>query len=690
MGGQFDCTGRDDKGWGAKKPGQAAPILKKTGNPPINPASRTEIAVTSALTASIRPAPAARPVAAPAPPRAANEDIASLLLRTGVVTATQVLRAKRVQDKLAERSFLSIACELGFVTEEQARKVFQENRLSVSLGSLLVELGYLKPVELEVALQAQKDAPDHKRLGDILTEQRFIDEQRLIEVLSIQLGFPQVTPDYGSINRDLMRKVNPNWCKQHLVAPLRSQDEKILLAMADPLDLQAREATESVFGNNISIGIASRREILDAIASFEQSDRPGGNGDQHTDAAAVDLVHRMILDAIKCGASDIHVEPLKNRLRVRFRRDGVMETYQEFDPAVIDTFTARVKVMSGAGVTDKRRHQDGRIRFEDPASGQSSDLRVSFYATLNGLKIVMRLLHRRAVRIDIRETGLAPRVMERFLEEALDVPSGVILITGPTGSGKTTTLYGAVNYLNNDETAIVTAEDPVEYVVDGIAQCSINPQINITFEETLRHMVRQDPDVIVLGEIRDRFSAEAAIQAALTGHKVLTTFHTEDTIGGLLRLMNMDIETFLISSTVVSVLAQRLLRRVCPHCAQPYKPTPNELRKLGYTANDTTAGHFVTGKGCEHCRYSGYSGRIGIFELLVLNEDVKNAIRSAQSSSQIRRISMETSGLVTLIEDGIAKAALGQTTVAEVLKNLPRMEKPRPIPDLFRITGLHQ
>jgi type IV pilus assembly protein PilB len=345
--------------------------------------------------------------------------------------------------------------------------------------------------------------------------------------------------------------------------------------------------------------------------------------------------------------------------------------------------------MAGAGVSDKRRHQDGRVRFEDPVSGQSSDLRASFYATLNGQKIVLRVLHRKAIRIDIRETGLAPRVLDRFLEEALDVPSGVILITGPTGSGKTTTLYGAVNYLNNEETSIVTAEDPVEYVVDGISQCSINTQLNITFEETLRHMVRQDPDVIVLGEIRDNFSAEAAIQAALTGHKVLTTFHTEDTIGGLLRLMNMDIETFLISSTVVSVLAQRLLRRVCSHCAQPYNPTLMELRKLGYTANEITAGRFVSGKGCEHCRFTGYSGRVGVFELLVLNEDVKTAIRSAQSSSQIRRVSMETSGLVTLIEDGIAKAALGQTTIAEVLKNLPRMKKPRPIPELFRLTGLH-
>lgn len=627
--------------------------------------------------------------AGPSAPKRAEGDVASILLNTKAITPAQASRTRRIQEKLPDRSFLSIVRELGFTTEEQARKILHDHRLSVGLGSLLVELGYIKPADLESALDAQKRSPERKKLGEILIEQRFIDEQRLIEVLSMQLGFPQVTPDYSSIDRDLMRKVNVNWCKQHLIAPLRSEGDRTVVAMADPLDKVARESAESVFGGKIDIGIAGKREILDAIAALEKGGKPVEVNETEHEATVVDIVNQMILDALAMNASDIHVEPLKNRLRVRFRRDGVMEPYRDFDLAIADTFSARIKVMAGAGISDKRRHQDGRLRFEDPASGQSSDLRVSFYATLNGQKIVLRVLHRKAVRIDIRETGMSPRVMERFLEEALDVPSGVILITGPTGSGKTTTLYGAVNYLNNEETSIVTAEDPVEYVVDGIAQCSINTRINITFEETLRHMVRQDPDVIVLGEIRDNFSAEAAIQAALTGHKVLTTFHTEDTIGGLLRLMNMDIETFLISSTVVSVLAQRLLRRVCPHCAQPYKPTPVELRKLGYSANETTAGRFVSGKGCERCRYTGYSGRVGIFELLVLNEDVKTAIRSAQSSSQIRRVSMETSGLVTLIEDGIAKAALGQTTIAEVLKNLPRMEKPRPIPELFRLTGLH-
>jgi type IV pilus assembly protein PilB len=627
-------------------------------------------------------------------PAAANpaggSEIASLLLRSGVLTEAQFTRIRRVQEKIPGRTFLSIASELGYATEEQARKALRENRLSVGVGALLVELGYIKQAELEAALEVQQRATTRRKLGDILIEQRFIDEQRFIEVLAMQLGFPLLTPDYASLDRDLMQKVNPQWCVQHLVVPLRTQGSKPLVAMADPLDRAAREQAQKVFGPCLEFGIAGRREILDAISTLEK-----GGKKVELEAAAgasddtvVELVNKMILDALNAKASDIHVEPLKTRLRVRFRCDGVMMAYRDYENTITTTLLSRIKIMSGASISEKRRHQDGRIHFEDPVSGASSDLRVSFYATLHGQKVVMRVLNHKATRIDIRDSGIGPRILERFMEEALDVPSGVILITGPTGSGKTTTLYGAVNYLNNDETCIVTAEDPVEYIVEGIAQCSINPQLNITFEETLRHIVRQDPDVIVLGEIRDRFSADAAIQAALTGHKVLTTFHTEDSIGGLLRLMNMDIETFLISSTVVSVLAQRLLRRVCKHCAEPYKPTPTELRKLGYSAADTTAGNFLLGKGCEKCHYSGYMGRIGIFELLMLNEDVKTAMRASKTSSEIRKISMETSGLVTLLEDGIVKASLGHTTLNEVLRSLPRLDKPRPIPELRRITGL--
>jgi len=281
-------------------------------------------------------------------------------------------------------------------------------------------------------------------------------------------------------------------------------------------------------------------------------------------------------------------------------------------------------------------------------------------------------------------------MLERFIEQALEQPSGVILITGPTGSGKTTTVYSSIQQINSPQISIATAEEPVEYLIDGIAQCSINPKINLTFEETLRHIVRQDPDVIVIGEIRDNFSAEIAVQAALTGHKVLTTFHTEDSIGGLIRLLNMNIEAFLVSSTVVSVLAQRLLRRVCPSCAAPDTPRPGDLQRLGYTPEAVAGARFMQGQGCSECGYTGYKGRIGVYELLVLDEMVRNALIEQRTSHEIRNICIESTGLVTLLEDGIVKAAAGITTIEEVLRCLPRLSRPRPLGELRRTLGARE
>jgi type IV pilus assembly protein PilB len=350
---------------------------------------------------------------------------------------------------------------------------------------------------------------------------------------------------------------------------------------------------------------------------------------------------------------------MKDRLRVRFRRDGVMDQHKDFPKEIAPQLCTRIKVMAQADIAEKRRHQDGRILFVSLRHGINLDMRVSFFITIYGEKVVLRLLNNKGTLLDIKEIGMAPRMLEHFIYEALEIPTGVMIITGPTGSGKTSTLYSCVNYLNDIHTSIITAEDPVEYVIDGISQCSINTKIGVTFEETLRHIVRQDPDIIVLGEIRDQFSAETAIQAALTGHKVLTTFHTEDSIGGLIRLMNMEIEAFLISSTVVCVVAQRLLRRVCPECAEPYIPTPLDLSRLGLTAIDLVGAEFRQGRGCKSCRFSGYRGRAGVFELLVMNEMVKNAILNNKSSYEIRRISIETSGMVTLVEDGLVKGARG-------------------------------
>lgn len=459
-----------------------------------------------------------------------------------------------------------------------------------------------------------------------------------------------------------------------------------MVAFQDPLNQEARLEASQIFGE-VSVAITTRRALDAAVAALEASCLAQKKPSLEDEAAAVRLVNELILNALKANVSDIHLEPMRQALRVRWRQDGVLHVHRELSLELLAPISARLKVLCKADITERRRHQGGGFVFEDPKTGISCDVRVSFFVTVFGEKIVLRLLARKAELLDIREIGMAPRILQRFQEEALDIPSGVILITGPTGSGKTTTLYACVQYLNDPEHSIISAEDPVEYVIDGIGQCSINPKINLTFEETLRHMVRQDPDVIVLGEIRDRFSAETAIQAALTGHKVLTTFHTEDSIGGLLRLMNMEIETFLISSTVVSVLAQRLLRRVCPNCAESYRPTPHELARLMLRQSEIAGAQFRLGQGCAQCHYTGYQGRVGVHELLVLNEPVKEAILAKKTSSEIRRISVETSGLVTLLEDGIAKAAQGLTTPHELLRCLPRLGKPRSVREILRLVG---
>jgi type IV pilus assembly protein PilB len=480
----------------------------------------------------------------------------------------------------------------------------------------------------------------------------------------------------------LFLKVPAKWYETHRFVPVRMDEGKPLIAFADPLDKSDLDAAREVFGSVFTTAIARQGSIDRAIKRTQRAKQrerisPSDEG------SIIALVDSILLAAVERKASDIHIEPLKEHIRVRFRQDGVLIHYDDFPAALHGALTNRLKVMCDVDITEKRRHQGGRFFVEQ--GGSQLDLRASFYVTVHGEKIVLRLLNRQGLLIHIEDIGMSPRMLERFKEDALYLPSGVILITGPTGSGKTTTVYSCINHINDPQTSIVTAEEPVEYVIDGISQCSINPRIQLTFEETLRHIVRQDPDVIVIGEIRDNFSAEVAVQAALTGHKVITTFHTEDSIGGLVRLLNMNIEAFLISSTVVSVMAQRLLRKVCTHCAAPYRPTPLDLQRLGTGPADIAQARFQKGQGCTHCQYTGYRGRVGIFELLILNEEIRNAIIEHKTSQEIRRISIEATGLTTLLEDGIVKAASGVTTIDELLRCLPRLQRPRPLPELRRL-----
>jgi type IV pilus assembly protein PilB len=593
-----------------------------------------------------------------------------------------------VREKLAsQRSILAIVKELGYVSEEQQRAALRKHQGSIRLGALLVELNYLQPADLRAALALQKETGNTKKLGEILLEHGIIEEYRLIEVLSDQLGFANIEPEFAVLDKQLLQRVTPRWCRQHSLIPLHVENGNVLIAFADPLDRKARQEASQIFAANVIPFISSRRSLDEAIAAFERHFKLSSSQKSVIESGIIDLVNDIIIDALEAEASDIHIEPLQEQLRVRFRRDGVLTLHKNFDKRLALAVASRLKVLAKADIAEKRRHQDGRIVFEHPKTSQLIDLRASFYVTLHGEKTVLRLL-RKSRLLSLDSIGFFPRILQHFYQNALDMPSGVILITGPTGTGKTTTLYGCVNYLNSIDRSIITAEDPVEYMIDGVTQCSINPKIDVTFENTLPYIVRQDPDVIVLGEIRDNFSADAAIQAALTGHKILTTFHTEDTVGSLLRLMNMDIETFLIASTVVAVVSQRLVRKLCPHCAQPYRPTPADLQRLGYMPADLGDAEFKNSVGCRHCRYTGYQGRIGVFELLILDELVKDAILQKKTSYDIRRISLESTGMVTLLEDGIAKAAHGETTLSEVIRHLPRLSKPRPLSQIKRLLKL--
>ena len=610
--------------------------------------------------------------------------IIDLLLQVNTISSQQVEHAARIQAKLSSfRSLLKILKDLKFVTDQDVKAALSQTSAPIRIGDLLTELGYLAPEDLEAACRLQQENENREKLGRILVRHNFIDEQAFIEVLSIQMGYPIIEPGLNNADKKKCDKVPKASMNSHCFIPLRSEDGTVRVAFADPLDQEALQVAKRYLGRDIVPVIAQERSIKKTLDQLLE--KSVGQPLTLGTSTIVGTVNAIILAAVQNNASDIHIEPLQDRLQVRFREDGVLQHFQEYPKEIIPALSSRIKIMCKADIAEKRRHQGGRILFEYDEG--ELDLRVSFFVTIHGEKIVLRLLNRKQELYDLQSIGLAPRMLSRFLEDAVYQPSGVLLVTGPTGSGKTSTVYSCIHTLKNPQISIITAEEPVEYVIDGIAQCSIDPKIDLTFEETLRHIVRQDPDVIVIGEIRDTYSAEVAVQAALTGHKVLSTFHTDDSIGGLVRLLNMDIAPFLVSSTVVSVLAQRLLRRVCPTCAVATSPTPIQLQRLRCNTSDLQGARFKKGRGCRACKQTGYRGRVGVFELLVLDEQVRNAILDKKTSYEIRAISINHSGLVTLLEDGLVKAAAGITTLDEVLRCLPVFSSPRPLLELRRLSG---
>ncbi len=631
--------------------------------------------------------PAGRTLPGDAQPAAGGEgasfDIVERLVASGRVSAEQVAYARRVQAKLGSpRPLIEILKELRFVGEGQIRELIRTAGEPPDLGVLLVELGILTREALETARAAQRDARPPRRLVDVLLERRLVEERTLIEVLSLQLGYPFVEPDFAEIDPRLFQRMPSAWIASPGFVPLRFENGLPLVAFVDPLDAGDLAAARELFGPQLIAAIARRGAVERAVRRARLA-RQREKISPADEQGVIALVNRILAAAVARGASDVHIEPFADHARVRFREDGVLVHVEDFPAALMGAVTNRLKVMCDVDITEKRRHQGGRFTFEH--NGASLDLRASFYVTVHGEKIALRLLNRRGALIPLEELGLAPRMLGRFREEALSLPGGVILVTGPTGSGKTTTVYSCIRHLNDPQVSILTAEEPVEALIDGISQCSINPRIQLTYEETLRHIVRQDPDILFIGEVRDAFSAETAVQAALTGHKVLTTFHAEDTIGGLIRLLHMNLEAYLIASTVNALIAQRLLRRVCPACAEPDRGAGAALQRLGVAPEEAAGADFRRGRGCAQCRYSGYQGRVGVFELLVLNEELRGAVIERRGARELRRTALETAGLATLLEDGLLKAARGTTTLEEVRRCLPRLCRPRPLAEVGRL-----
>ncbi len=538
------------------------------------------------------------------------------------------------------------------------------------LGEILVERGKIDAEDLERALELQKERGD--KLGKILVDMGLIAQRDVLAALSDQLGLPLVTVDQPPPSAPEIDGLSHRFLRQCRAFPLAMSGSSLTVAMADPLDFETVAALRTFSGLDIQTALAAEQEIVDAIEKhYGETDRHvlAGDGedeqatadlehlrDMASEAPVIRLVNAMIADALEKRSSDIHIEPFEKEFRVRFRVDGVLFNQEPPPRELKAAIISRLKLMAKLNIAERRLPQDGRIKIK--ILGREVDLRVSTLPTLYGESVVMRLLDRSAGDFyDLRRLGFDDRMLAR-MEHFTGLPHGIFLVTGPTGSGKSTTLYSALKRINLPDKKIITIEDPVEYQMDGINQIHVNPQIGLTFAAGLRHIVRQDPDVIMVGEIRDRETADIAIRAALTGHLVFSTLHTNDAPSAITRLTDMGVENYLITSSLVAVLAQRLVRVICKHCKMPAKGSLSPEGGMVAT---------FRGAGCPECRGTGYTSRVGIFEMMELNDEIRQLIMGNEDASVLTRTARRN-GMRNLREDGWKKIADGVTTVDEVMR----------------------
>ncbi|WP_035245028.1 type II secretion system ATPase GspE [Desulfogranum mediterraneum] len=559
------------------------------------------------------------------------------------------------------------------------------------IGEILQEQFGLDEESLTAALEVKQEKGG--KTGNILVQQQKITEEQLLEARSLQCGLSVVRELPKEIEPFFVERVPIGYLKKYKMIPVATSEESFV-ALAEPQFFQQLDDLKRLLDwEGMRVVLAPQNEIFVAInAAYDITSQGAADRvmqdmheeetpdsifsaieetadllDDTSDAPVIKLVNLVLSQAVRDNASDIHIEPYKDRVKIRKRVDGIL--YDMYSPPrhVLAKLISRVKIMARMDIAEKRLPQDGRIEIR--IADKNVDIRVSTLPTAFGERVVMRLLDKSTAYLPLQALGLAPRDMESFLE-LIKAPHGIILVTGPTGSGKTTTLYSALGILNSPDVNIITVEDPIEYQMDGVSQMQVNAKIGLTFANGLRTIVRQDPDIILVGEIRDLETAEIAIQAALTGHLVFSTLHTNDAASAVTRLIDMGVEPFLVSSSVNAILAQRLVRQICPDCRESFEPSQEYLAKAGLSLEELGGRLLHRGVGCQACFDTGYRGRIGIFELMILSDELKRFTLTTSDAGQIKNkaLEMEGSSMLTLRQDGLNKVLAGQTTLEEVFR----------------------
>ncbi len=550
------------------------------------------------------------------------------------------------------------------------------------LGELLIDMEVCSALEIKAALDKQMNHADKRPIGEILVEAQSCSPEDVARALAEQYDMRFYDLEAVDIPKQVVELVPEQLAKEKIVVPVTLNGRTLTVAMANPLDLEIVDSLRFQTSLAIEVAVASERQIKAALekawgvseASLDKmlgeltediQYRKNEEGEEKgDDALIIKFVQQIIANALNARASDIHIEPMSEYLRIRYRIDGVMFSMDPAPKRLQGPVIQRLKIMADMRIEEKRMPQDGRIKVK--IGEKKIDLRVSCLPAVHGESVVMRILDSENLKLSLDDMGFDPTDYKAYTG-LIKRPNGIILVTGPTGSGKTTTLYATLNTLNTVDRKIITAEDPIEYNLVGINQCQTNAKIGLDFPRILRAMLRQAPNVILVGEIRDKDTANIAIQAALTGHLVFSTLHTNDAPSALTRLIDMGVPPFLVATSIQAVIAQRLLRVNCPHCLEPFEPDPRQVEQLGLRPDQTAGKKFMHGRGCDHCKGSGYRGRRGVFEMMVMNRQIRDLAFNKAPTAEVRKAAI-ANGMATLAVDGARKALQGLTTPDEVLR----------------------